>query len=141
MSGEIQITIVGNLTSDPELRFTPGGVAVANVTIATTARRFNNDSKEWEDQETTFMRCNIWREYAENAAESLSKGMSVIALGQFKLKTWEDKDGTKRVSPEMDVLDIGPALRWNVAKVSKAPAYGTPEPPKPPAKKATRSRR
>ena len=136
MSGEIQITIIGNLTDDPELRFTPGGNAVANFTIASTARRYNSDKNEWEDQETTFMRCNIWREYAENVAESLSKGMQVIATGQFKMKAWETKDGDKRISPEMDVMEIGPALRWNIAKVSKAMAPA-PEP----VKKTTRARR
>jgi single-strand DNA-binding protein len=104
------ITIVGNLTDDPELRFTPSGAAVANFTIASTPRRFNKQSQEWEDGESMFLRCSIWRQAAENVAESLQKGMRVIAQGHLKQRAYETREGEKRTVFEVDVLTIGPSL-------------------------------
>jgi len=124
MAGETTITIVGNLTSDPELRFTPSGAAVANFTVASTPRTFDRQSNEWKDGETIFMRCAIWRDAAENVAESLTRGTRVIATGRLKQRSWE-KDGQKHTVIEMDVDEIGPSLRNATAKVTK-PQRGGP---------------
>lgn len=118
MAGETTITIEGNLTADPELRFTPQGAAVASFTIATTPRSYNKQSQSWEEGETLFMRCSAWRGLAENIAESLTKGMAVIAVGNLKQRSYE-KDGQKRTVVEMDVQNVGPALRFASAAVTR----------------------
>jgi single-strand DNA-binding protein len=120
MTGEPLITVVGNLTADPELRFTPSGAAVANFTVAQTPRTFNRDTNAWDDGETLFMRCSIWREAAENVAESLFKGMRVVATGKLKQRSYDTKEGEKRTVIEMDVDEVGPSLRYASAKVTKA---------------------
>lgn len=119
MAGETIITVVGNLTADPELRFTPSGAAVANFTIASTPRVFDRQSGEWKDQEALFLRCSIWREAAENVAESLTKGQRVIAQGRLKARSYETKEGERRTSMELDVDDIGPSLRFATASVNR----------------------
>lgn len=120
MAGETTITIVGNLTADPELRFTPSGAAVANFTVASTPRTFNKQTNEWDDGETLFLRCSIWREAAENVAESLHRGTRVIVTGHLKSRSYETKEGEKRTSMELDVQEVGPSLRYASAKVVKA---------------------
>jgi single-strand DNA-binding protein len=124
MAGETSITIVGNLTADPELRFTPSGAAVANVTIASTPRTFDRQSNEWKDGETVFMRGSIWRDAAENVAESLHRGTRVIAQGRLKSRSYDTKEGEKRTVIEMDIDEIGPSLRYASAKVTKAERSG-----------------
>jgi single-strand DNA-binding protein len=124
MAGDTLITIVGNLTADPELRFTPSGAAVANFTIASTPRTFDRQSNEWKDGETLFMRCSVWREAAENVAESLTRGTSVIAQGRLQSRTFDTKEGEKRTVVEMQVDEIGPTLRRATAKVTKAQRGG-----------------
>lgn len=118
MAGDTQITVVGNLTADPELRFTPAGAAVANFTIASTPRSFDKQTNEWKDGETLFLRCSLWRTAAENAAESLVKGMRVIAQGRLVQRSY-DKDGEKRTVVELQVDEIGPSLRNATAKVTR----------------------
>ena len=118
--GDIQVTFVGNLTSDPELRFTPSGAAVANFTVACTPRTLDKQTNEWKDGETTFLRCQVWRQYAENVAESLTRGARVIVTGRLKQRSYETKEGEKRTSIEVDVEDIGPALRNATVKVTKS---------------------
>ncbi|WP_137294604.1 single-stranded DNA-binding protein [Nocardioides dongxiaopingii] len=120
MAGETLITVVGNLTDDPELRFTPSGAAVANFTVASTPRTLNKQTNEWEDGEAMFLRCSIWRQAAENVAESLQKGARVIVQGRMRARTWETREGEKRTSFEIDVDEIGPSLRWATAKVARA---------------------
>jgi len=117
--GDIQVTFVGNLTSDPELRFTPSGAAVANFTVACTPRALDKTTNEWKDGETTFLRCQVWRQYAENVAESLTRGARVIVTGRLKQRSYETKEGEKRTAIEVDVEDIGPALRNATAKITK----------------------
>jgi single-strand DNA-binding protein len=124
MAGDTIITIVGNLTGDPELRFTPSGAAVANFTIASTPRSFDRQTNEWKDNETLFMRCSVWREAAENVAESLTRGTSVIAQGRLVSRSYETKEGEKRTVMEMQVDEIGPTLRRATAKVTKAQRGG-----------------
>jgi len=119
-----QITIVGNLTSDPELRFTPTGAAVVNFTVAETERV--KDGDQWKDGEPTFWRCSIWRQYAENVAESLTKGTRVIVTGKVKQRSYDDKQGEKRTVTEVEALEIGPALRHSTAKVNKVERTQTP---------------
>lgn len=119
MANETIITVVGNLTSAPELRFAPSGAAVANFTIASTPRKFDKQDNEFKDQEALFLRCSIWREAAENVAESLDKGMRVIATGELRQRSFEDKEGNKRSSIELDVQEIGPALRFATARVTR----------------------
>ena len=118
--GDIQVTFVGNLTSDPELRFTPSGAAVANFTVACTPRSLDKNTNEWKDGETTFLRCQVWRQYAENVAESLTRGARVIVTGRLKQRSYETKEGEKRTSIEVDVEDIGPALRNATCKITKS---------------------
>ena len=108
--GDIQVTFVGNLTSDPELRFTPSGAAVANFTVACTPRTLDKQTNEWKDGETTFLRCQVWRQYAENVAESLTRGARVIVTGRLKQRSYETKEGEKRTAIEVDVEDIGPEI-------------------------------
>ena len=120
MAGETIITVVGNLTADPELRFTPSGSAVANFTIASTPRTFDRQSNEWKDGETLFLRASIWREAAENVAESLTRGSRVIVSGRLKQRSFDTKEGEKRTVIELEVDEIGPSLRYATAKVTKA---------------------
>lgn len=120
MSGETSITVIGNLTNDPELRFTASGSAAANFTIASTPRVFDAVSKEWKDGETLFLRASVWREAAEHAAESLTKGMRVIASGLLKPRTYETKAGEKRTVIELEVDEIGPSLRYATATVQRS---------------------
>ncbi len=124
MAGETVITVVGNITDDPELRFTPSGAAVANFTVASTPRTMNRQTNEWEDGEALFLRCSIWRQAAENVAESLQKGARVIVQGRLKARTWETREGEKRTSFEVDVDEIGPSLKWATAKVTRAQRSG-----------------
>ncbi|WP_377639433.1 single-stranded DNA-binding protein [Oryzobacter terrae] len=125
MAGETTITVVGNLTADPELRFTPSGAAVANFTVASTPRTFDRQSNEWKDGETLFMRCSIWRDSAENVAESLHRGTRVIVTGRLKSRSYETKEGEKRTVIELDVDEVGPSLRYASAKVTKAERGGS----------------
>lgn len=120
MAGEPTITITGNLTEAPELRFTPSGAAVANFTVASTPRTLNKQTNEWEDGEALFVRCAVWRQAAENVTESLDKGSRVIVHGRLRARSYETKQGEKRTSIEMDVDEIGPSLRWATAKVARA---------------------
>ncbi len=120
MSGDTVITVVGNLTADPELRFTSSGAAVANFTVASTPRIFDRASNEWKDGEALFLRCNIWRQAAENTAESLTRGSRVIVSGRLKQRSFETKEGEKRTVIELEVEEIGPSLRYATAKVNKA---------------------
>lgn len=112
MNGETTITVIGNLTAAPELRFTPGGHAVANFTVASTPRTFNRQSGEWEDGPALFMRCTLWRKAAENVAESLTKGSRVIVAGRLRQRTFETQEGDKRTIIELEVDEIGPSLRY-----------------------------
>lgn len=125
MSGETVITVVGNLTGDPELRFTPSGSAVANFTIASTPKSFNKQSQQFEEGETLFLRASVWREAAENVAESLTKGMRVVAQGRLKSRSFETKEGEKRTVMELEVDEIGPSLRWASAKVTRTERKGS----------------
>lgn len=120
MAGETVITVVGNLTADPELRFTPAGAAVANFTVASTPRTFDRQSNEWKDGDALFMRCNIWREAAENVAESLTRGARVVVTGRLRQRSYETREGEKRTVVELEVDEIGPSLRYATAKVNKA---------------------
>lgn len=120
MAGETVITVVGNLTSDPELRYTQNGLAVANFTIASTPRNFDRASNEWKDGEALFLRASVWREFAEHVAGSLTKGSRVIATGRLKQRSYETKEGEKRTSIELEVDEIGPSLRYATAQVSRA---------------------
>jgi single-strand DNA-binding protein len=124
MAGETTITVVGNLTNDPELRFTPSGSAVANFTIASTPRTFDRQSNEWKDGETLVLRASVWREAAENVAESLTKGMRVIVSGRLKSRSYETKEGEKRTVIELEVDEIGPSLRYANAKVNRTQRSG-----------------
>ena len=119
MAGETIITVVGNLTADPELRFTPSGAAVSNFVIASTPRFFDRQANEWKDGETLFVRCSLWREAAENAAESLTKGTRVIAQGRLKARSFQTKEGESRTSWELDVDEIGPSLRFATASIQR----------------------
>lgn len=119
MAGETLITVEGNLTNDPELRFTPSGDAVANFTIASTPRTYDSQSKEWKDGETLFLRVSAWRALGENAGETLVKGMGVIATGKLKSRSYETKEGEKRTVIELEAENIGPSLKWAIAKVKR----------------------
>jgi single-strand DNA-binding protein len=120
MAGDTVITVIGNLTSDPELRWTPSGAAVATFTIASTPRTLDRQTQEWKDGEALFLRCSVWRQAAENVAESLTRGSRVVAQGRLKQRSFETKEGEKRTVIEMDVDEIGPSLRYATATVSKA---------------------
>jgi len=124
VAGDTIITVVGNLTADPELRFTPSGAAVANFTVASTPRIYDRQSGEWKDGEALFLRCNIWREAAENVAESLTRGSRVILQGRLKQRSFETREGEKRTVVEVEVDEIGPSLRYATAKVNKASRSG-----------------
>jgi single-strand DNA-binding protein len=119
MAGETTITVIGNLTADPELRFTPSGSAVANFTIASTPRNYDKASGEWKDGDTLFLRGAAWRELGENVAESLTKGMRVIVTGRLKSRQYETKEGEKRTVIELEVDEIGPSLKYATAKVTR----------------------
>ena len=120
MAGDTVITVVGNLTADPELRFAPSGSAVASFTIASTPRLFDRATNEWKDGEPLFLRCSAWRALAENLAESLQRGMRVVAQGRLKQRTFETRDGEKRTVVELDVDEIGPSLRYATATITRA---------------------
>ena len=124
MANEPIITVVGNLVADPELRWTANGAAVANFTVASTPRTFDRQANQWVDGEALFLRCSVWKEAAENVAESLTKGMRVIVQGRLKARSYDDRDGNKRTSWEMDVDEVGPALRFATAKVTRAQRNG-----------------
>ena len=119
MAGDTTITVIGNLTADPELRFTPSGAAVASFTVASTPRTFDRQSGEWKDGEALFLRCNIWRQAAENVAESLTRGARVIVSGRLKQRSFETREGEKRTVIELEVDEVGPSLRYATAKVNK----------------------
>jgi single-strand DNA-binding protein len=120
MSGETVITVVGNLVDDPELRFTPGGAAVAKFRVASTPRTFDKTTNEWKDGESLFLPCSVWRQQAENVAESLTKGMRVIVQGRLKQRSYEDREGVKRTVFELDVEEVAPSLKNATAKVTKS---------------------
>jgi single-strand DNA-binding protein len=124
MAGDTVITVVGNLTADPELRFTPSGAAVANFTVASTPRTFDRQSGEWKDGEALFLRCNIWRQAAENVAETLTRGARVIVQGRLKQRSFETREGEKRTVIELEVDEVGPSLRYATASVTKASRGG-----------------
>lgn len=124
MAGETVLTVVGNLTADPELRFTPSGAAVANFTVASTPRSFDKQSGEWRDGEALFMRCTAWRDLGENVAESLRRGMRVVAQGRLQARSYETKEGEKRTAWELQVDEVGPSLRYATAQVAKAQRGG-----------------
>ena len=133
MSGETSVTIIGNLTSDPELRYTQAGLAVANFTVATTPRVFDRSTNEWGDGDTLFLRASVWRDYAEHVASSLEKGARVICIGTLRQRSYETKpvDGSapeKRTAYELDIDEIGPALRYATAIVSRVARLGTAAP-------------
>ena len=123
MAGETIITVVGNLTADPELRFTPSGAAVASFTVASTPRTFDRQANEWKDGETLFLRCSVWREAAENVAESLAKGNRVVVQGRLVQRSFE-KDGQKRTVVEMQVDEVGPSLKYATAVVTRTQRQG-----------------
>jgi single-strand DNA-binding protein len=123
-AGDTTITVVGNLTADPELRFTPSGAAVANFTVASTPRIMDRQTNEWKDGDPLFMRCSIWREAAENVAESLTRGSRVIVSGRLKQRSFETREGEKRTVVELEVDEIGPSLKYATAKVNKASRSG-----------------
>lgn len=124
MAGETVITVVGNLTADPELRYTQNGLAVANFTIASTPRTFDRASNDWKDGEALFLRASVWREFAEHVAGSLTKGMRVVATGRLRQRSYETKEGEKRTAIELEVDEIGPSLRYATAQVTRATSGG-----------------
>lgn len=119
MAGETIITVVGNLTADPELRYTQNGIPVANFTVASTPRNFDRQANEWKDGEALFMRCSVWREFAEHVAGSLTKGARVIATGRLRQRTYQDREGNNRTAIELEVDEIGPSLRYATAAVQR----------------------
>jgi len=124
VAGETIITVVGNLTSDPELRYTQNGLAVANFTIASTPRNFDRQANEWKDGEALFLRASVWRDFAEHVAGSLAKGSRVIATGRLKQRSYETREGEKRTAFELEVDEIGPSLRYATAQVTRASGGG-----------------
>ena len=124
MAGDTQITVVGNLVSDPELRYTPTGVAVANFRVASTPRTFDRQANEWKDGDSLFLTCNVWRQAAENVAESLQRGMRVVVQGRLHQRSYETREGEKRTVFEVEVEDVGPSLRNASAKVTKSNRSG-----------------
>jgi len=125
MAGETIITVIGNLTDDPELKFTPSGAAVANFTVASTPRTFDRQTNEWKDGDALFLRCAAWRQLAENVAESLQKGQRVIVTGALRVRQYERQDGSKGTSVELNVDEVGPSLKFATAKVTKATRSGS----------------
>ena len=128
MAGETTITVVGNLTADPELRFTQSGAAVCSFTVASTPRSFDRQSGEWKDGDPLFLRCNVWRQVAENVTESLTRGSRVIVSGRLRQRSFETKDGEKRTVVELDVDEVGPSLRYATATVNRASRSGGQQP-------------
>jgi single-strand DNA-binding protein len=128
VSGETIVTVVGNLTADPELRYTQSGLAVANFTIASTPRQFDRNANEWKDGDPLFLRASVWREFAEHVASSLTKGSRVIAQGRLKQRSYETKEGEKRTTIELEVDEIGPSLRYATAQVTRATSGGSAAP-------------
>jgi single-strand DNA-binding protein len=124
MAGETVITVVGNLVDDPELRFTPSGAAVANFRIASTPRTFDRQTNEWKDGEALFLSCSVWRQAAENVAESLQKGMRVVVQGRLKQRSYETREGEKRTVVELEVEEVGPSLKYATAKVARVQRSG-----------------
>jgi single-strand DNA-binding protein len=124
MAGDTQITVVGNLVSDPELRYTPTGVAVANFRVASTPRTFDRQANEWKDGDSLFLTCNVWRQAAENVAESLQRGMRVVVMGRLHQRSYETREGEKRTVFEVEVDDVGPSLRNASAKVTRSNRSG-----------------
>jgi single-strand DNA-binding protein len=124
MAGETVITVVGNLVDDPELRFTPSGAAVAKFRVASTPRMFDRQTNEWKDGESLFLTCSVWRQAAENVAESLQRGMRVVVQGRLKQRSYEDREGVKRTVYELDVEEVGPSLKNATAKVTKTTGRG-----------------
>jgi len=124
MAGETIITVVGNLTADPELRYTQNGLAVANFTIASTPRTFDRQANDWKDGEALFLRASVWRDFAEHVAGSLSKGSRVIATGRLKQRSYETKEGERRTAIELEVDEIGPSLRYATAQVTRTAGGG-----------------
>lgn len=124
MAGETIITVVGNLTADPELRYTQNGLPVANFTIASTPRTFDRQANEWKDGEALFLRASVWREFAEHVAGSLTKGSRVIAQGRLKQRSYQDREGNNRTAIELEVDEIGPSLRYATAQVTRAQSSG-----------------
>jgi len=124
MAGETVITVVGNLVDDPELRFTPSGAAVANFRIASTPRTFDRQTNEWKDGEALFLSCSVWRQAAENVAESLQRGMRVVVQGRLKSRTYETREGEKRTVFEIEVEEVGPSLKYATAKVTRTTRQG-----------------
>ncbi|GAA1303663.1 MAG: single-stranded DNA-binding protein [Brachybacterium tyrofermentans] len=124
MANDTVITVIGNLTADPELRFTQSGIAVASFTIASTPRTFDRQANEWKDGEALFLRCSIWRDAAENVAESLEKGSRVVAQGRLKQRSFTDREGNNRTSIELDVDEVGPSLKYATAKANKVQRGG-----------------
>lgn len=125
MAGETIITVVGNLTADPELRYTQNGLPVANFTIASTPRTFDRQSNEWKDGDALFLRASMWREFAEHVAGSLTKGMRVVAQGRLAQKSYQDREGNNRTSIELEVDEIGPSLKYATASVTRAQSGDT----------------
>ena len=123
MASDNTVTLVGNITDDPELRFTPSGAAVANFTVAVN-RRYKNQDGQWEDKLDGFFRCSCWRDMAENVAESLKKGSRVVVVGRLQQRSWDDQDGNKRSAFEIQVDEVGPSLRWASASVTKSQRSG-----------------
>jgi len=124
MAGETIITVVGNLTADPELRYTQNGLPVANFTIASTPRSFDRQANEWKDGDALFLRASVWREFAEHVAGSLTKGMRVVATGRLKQRSYQDREGNNRTAIELEVDEIGPSLRYATAQVTRAASSG-----------------
>jgi single-strand DNA-binding protein len=124
-AGDTQITIIGNLTRDPELRYTPTGQAVANFAVASTPRYLDKQTNEWKDGDALFLNCSVWRQAAENAAESLTRGMRVIVSGRLRQRSYETKEGEKRTVLEVEVDEVGPSLRYASAKVTKSARAGS----------------
>lgn len=124
MAGETVITVVGNLTADPELRYTQNGLVVANFTIASTPRTYDRQSNEWKDGEALFLRASVWRDFAEHVASSLTKGMRVVAQGRLKQRSYETKEGEKRTTMELEIDEIGPSLRYATAQVTRSSGGG-----------------
>lgn len=124
MAGETPITIVGNIVADPELRFTPAGAAVCNFRVASTPKRFNSQTNQWEDGEALFLTCNAWKHLAENTSDSLAKGMRVIVTGKLKQRSFQTREGDNRTVFEIDVDEVGPSLRFSTAQVNRNPREG-----------------
>ncbi|MFC5369346.1 single-stranded DNA-binding protein [Arcanobacterium bovis] len=128
MAGEPIITVVGNLTADPDLKYVGSGTPVASFTVASTPRTLNRQTNEWEDGEAMFIRCTVWREYAENVTESLSKGMRVVVTGKLQVRNYQRNDGSQGTSIEMQVDEVGPSLRYATAKITRAQGAGNGAP-------------